>query len=200
MGGWSGSIEYPTFQTQLRRMLPLGAFNLVLVVLVLAVVVVLVCIEYPTFQTILRRRTVHALCLLWFSMHTRLCGCNFQHFGSKIERLPPPKRSTAMWITATRCTAVSNLQIVIQCSSNWSAPENVECTTHCCSVHHFYIGLDSVESALLGSRWSIHHLHILVAFDGQHFSTLGWIPFYQLGPNIVYHFVRHHCSPQEFHT
>ena len=64
MGGWSGSIEYPTFQTQLRRMLPLGAFNLVLVVLVLAVVVVLVCIEYPTFQTILRRRTVHALCLL----------------------------------------------------------------------------------------------------------------------------------------
>ena len=63
MEEWSGSIEYPTFQTQLRRMLPLGALVLVVVV-VLAVEVVLVCIEYKTFQTILRRRTVHALCLL----------------------------------------------------------------------------------------------------------------------------------------
>ena len=40
------------------------------------------------------------------------------------------------------------------------------------------------ELPLLGSRWTIHHPHILVAFHGQHFSTLrshmdGRIPIYQ---------------------
>ena len=47
--------------------------------------------------------------------------------------------------------------------------------TDCCIVHYF---LDSAVQRgpelplLLGSRWTIAHPHILVAFHGQHFSTL----------------------------
>ena len=48
-------------------------------------------------------------------------------------------------------------------------------TAALCNVHYF---LDSAVQRgpelplLLGSRWTIDHPHILVAFHGQHFSTL----------------------------